>query len=202
MKVIGITGGIGTGKSTVSEYLRNKGYRIIDADEISRSMTRKGSPVLDEIAEAFGPDMIGPDGELLRQRMAQVVFSDPVKKEKLERIVTDRVVEETRRQADELREQGDGLGFLDAPLLFEAGCDRFTDGVWLVTADPELRIQRVMERDQCSREQVMARMANQMPEEEKRKRSTEILDNSGDLDDLLQKIDALLAKYHLTKGGN
>ncbi len=196
MKVIGITGGIGSGKSTVSSYLKDNNYVVMDMDQYAKGVTAKGSPALDEIAEVFGSDMITEDGELDRKRMASVVFSDAEAKNKLERIVTDRVYEMTVEEIERYRTSGKyDIIFMDAPILFETGSEKLTDFVWFVTARKEIRIRRVMERDGVSAEDVEARMASQMPEEVKAGRSDEIIDNSGGITELTGKIGELLEKY-------
>lgn len=200
MKVIGLTGGIGAGKSTVSDFLRQKGCRIIDADRIAHQITEAGSPVLRQLAEAFGPEMIRPDGSLDRKALAAAAFSDPAQKQKLEEITTSRVIELIRRQLETLREQGlDGPVFVDAPLLFETGADALTDRVWLVDADLEVRIARTMERDHADREAVLRRIANQMPDAEKRARAHVIIDNSKGKDVLYQRVEGLLKNYDQEK---
>ena len=196
MKVIGLTGGIGAGKSTVSAYLREKGYVILDADRIAHEITAKGSPVLDRLAETFGADMILPDGNLNRKRLASLVFSDKEKKLQLEELTTKQVVRIIASRVEELRNSVDyDIIFVDAPLLFEAGVDTMTDCVWMVTADDEVRISRVMERDQTTRDAVLSRMANQMSNEEKIARAQEVIDNSKGKDDLYRQIEGLLTKY-------
>lgn len=196
MKVIGLTGGIGAGKSTVSAYLKEKGYLILDADAIAHQITAKGSPVLDKIAENFGAEMILPDGNLDRKRLASVVFSNTEKKMQLEDITTKQVVKIIGDRVEELRKKDEyDIIFVDAPLLFEAGVDAMTDLVWMVTADDDVRIARVMARDQVNREDVLRRIANQMDNEEKIRRSQEVIDNSKGKDELYHQIESLLMKY-------
>ena len=196
MKVIGLTGGIGAGKSTVSSYLKEKGYLILDADAIAHEITAKGSPVLKQIADAFGQGMIMPDGNLDRKRLAAVVFSDTEKKLLLEELTTKKVVKIIGENVDELRKNNEyDIIFVDAPLLFEAGVDAMTDLVWMVTADDDVRIARVMARDQANREDVVRRIANQMDNDEKIRRSQEVIDNSKGKDELYQQIESLLMKY-------
>ena len=203
MIVIGITGGIGTGKSTVTEYLTDSGYTVIDADQIARDMTRKGSPVLPLLAEEFGPEILFEDGTLDRKGLAAIVFTSPERKERMESIITARVIQEIRSLIDGYRkEETEDVIFLDAPLLFESGADAFTDLVWLVTAKEETRVLRVMERDGCSREDVLQRIHNQMPEEEKKQLVDEVIDNSLGLSELYGRIDELIVKYRLTKMRN
>ena len=196
MKVIGLTGGIGAGKSTVSSYLKEKGYLILDADAIAHEITAKGSPVLNQIADTFGREMILSDGTLDRKRLAAVVFSDAEKKLQLEELTTKQVVKIISDRVEELRKKDEyDIIFVDAPLLFEAGVDAMTDLVWMVTADDEVRIARVMARDRANREDVLRRIANQMDNDEKIRRSQEVIDNSKGKDELYRLIESLLTKY-------
>jgi len=193
MKVIGLTGGIGTGKSTVSQYLREKGCVILDSDEMARNMTEKGNPALEEIRESFGTEYFFEDGSLDRKKLGNLVFNDVTKKEKLEEIITKKVVEENVRIIDNLRnDRFGGIVIVDAPLLFECKINNITDEDWLVTCELETRINRVVSRDNVKREQVIDRINNQMPEEEKKKLATRIIDNSYDLEYLHKQIDEIL----------
>lgn len=196
MKVIGLTGGIGSGKSTVSSYLKEKGFLILDADQIAHDITKKGSPVLQKIADAFGAEMLDADGNLQRKKLAAVAFSTPENKAKLESLTTAEVVRLISEDVAQLRKTKDyDIIFIDAPLLFEAGVDRLTDSVWMVSADEEIRIGRVMDRDQVSREDVLQRIANQMANDEKIRRAHEVIDNSKGKDELYQQVEALLKRY-------
>ena len=196
MKVIGLTGGIGAGKSTVSDYLTELGYVILDADQMSREMTAKGSPVLTKIADLFGEHLILSDGNLDRKGLAAIIFSDKEKKSQLEEITTKEVVRDIGRNIETLKNSGEcDIVFVDAPLLFESGADQLTDFVWMVTAEDDIRIARVMNRDGASREEVLQRIANQMSNEEKIRRSQEVIDNSKGKEDLYQQIEDLLRKY-------
>ena len=191
MSVIGITGGIGTGKSTVTQFLLSKNYRVIDADLISRQVTRGKTETVDKLAQAFGKKILKEDGTLNRQALADQVFGNQEREKLLEKIVTQKVVSIIEKQVSEAREE---LVFMDVPLLFETGLDRLADSIWVVTACEELRIRRVMERDKITCQQVKSRMNCQMPEEEKLKRATVILDNSGDKETLFKKIEMELEK--------
>lgn len=194
MKVIGLTGGIGTGKSTVSAYLREKGCRIIDADRMAHQMTEKGSPCLAEIKAAFGKEVFLEDGSLNRKKLGETVFADPVKKERLEQIITQKVIEKTLAEIERSRRQQEKLVVLDAPLLFECGMQGDTDENWLVTCDKKIRFARIAARDGLSSEEIEKRMRNQMPTEQKEKLADRIIDNSRDLPWLYAQIDAQLAR--------
>lgn len=196
MKVIGLTGGIGSGKSTVSAYLREHEYLVIDADKIAHDITEKGSPVLVRICEAFGDEILDEDGNLRRKMLAEIAFATPENRVLLESFTTAEVVDIISKQVEELRKKPEyDIIFIDAPLLFEAGVDQMTDLVWMVSTDEETRIRRVMARDQVSRTEVLQRIANQMEDEEKIRRSQEVIDNSKGKEELYQQIAALLKKY-------
>lgn len=190
MKVIGLTGGIGSGKSTVSAYMKEKGCRIIDADFISQKMTEKGSPALNDIRQAFGEEYFFEDGSLDRKGLGELVFSDREKLSVLQEIITEKVVEQIKSDIIKLSKSGfEGIAVVDAPLLFECGMEALGDENWLVTADIKQRINRVSQRDNLSSEQIMSRMENQMPQEEKEKYCRCILDNSGTREELFMQID-------------
>ena len=195
MKVIGLTGGIGTGKSTVSEYLQQKGCFIIDADRISRQMTESGSPALEELRDAFGDEFFKEDGSLDRARLAALVFAHEDKRRKLEDIITRRVVETIRETVLTCKTKTpEKLVIIDAPLLFECGLDACADENWLVCAPLEARLKRVEKRDHLPREQILARIKSQMPEDEARRRCSLVLDNSADRSELLAQIDRELER--------
>lgn len=196
MKIIGLTGGIGSGKSTASAYLRKKGCIIIDADEMSRKMTEKGSKALDEIRNAFGDEYFFEDGGLDRKKMAATVFSDPEKKQLLENIITQAVIKKSVEKINSLREgEEDGIAVLDAPLLFEFDMQRYTDETWLVSADKNVIISRVKARDDMTDEEVRSRILNQMSADRKEKLADRIIDNSADIAHLYAQLDKLLAEH-------
>ena len=191
--VIGLTGGIGTGKSTAAEYLVSKGMTHIDADAISRKITEKTpgeeNPVLMEIGEAFAPEpVLREDGSLDRKAMADIVFHDPARKKLLEGILFREIMAEINRRIDE----AEGMILLDVPLLFETGMDSLCDRVILITADRDTRIRRVTERDGCSPEAVAARIRNKMSDEEKAAKADAVVDNSGSREDLYGQLDEII----------
>lgn len=195
MKLIGLTGGIGTGKSTVSEYLAERGYPIIDADKIAREIVEVGQPALKEIEKKFGKDIINHDGSLNRKALATIVFSDNSKRKVLEDITMPQICKIISERVDLLKKQAVKIAFLDAPLLFEAGLDSIVDFIFCVDADLETRINRVCERDGSTRDDVVARIHSQMSNDDKMKASDEIIDNSKGLSELHNIIDELLVKY-------
>lgn len=200
MKVIGLTGGIGSGKSTVSRRLIEKGYQIFDADLISHQIVEPGMPALEQIRETFGEAFLDEEGRLRRKAMAAHITADPAERAKLNAIMHSAIVSaieeginKARGEAAAFPEEAKAFVFIDAPLLFEVGLDRYCDEVWLVTAPEEVRIARVMARDGISEELVRGYMASQMPEEEKRARSQRLLDNGGTREHLYEELEEALA---------
>ena len=197
MIIIGLTGGIGTGKSTVSNYLKNKGCLILDADAISRQMTEKGQPALDDISKNFGSHLIDEEGNLNRQALGNIVFNDKEKLDILQSIITNKVVENINNNISRLKEEHfEGIVIIDAPLLFECNMEGISDENWLVVANLETRLNRVAARDGLSREQILSRINNQMSQAEKEKLSNVILDNSGTLEELYNQIDSNLERIN------
>ncbi|GAB1475271.1 dephospho-CoA kinase [Bacillota bacterium] len=185
--LIGLTGGIGAGKSTVSDYLTRKGYPVLDADKVAREIVEPGAETLLILSSAFGKEIINPDGSLNRGLLAEIAFSHPERKALLDRIMHGKVIEILLRQAEALGPEP--LIFVDVPLLFESGMDRYMDRIWLVDAEDEVRILRVVERDGSSREEVLRRIGYQMDRAEKARRSDLVLDNSADRVKLYKQID-------------
>ena len=197
MRVMGLTGGIGTGKSTASEYLRKQGFSIIDADRISREIVEPGTLLLKELEKNFGSGIIKDDGTLDRKALAAIVFSDKEKKSRLDGLMHGHILDEIERKISE-SQSGEGRGIIvDAPLLFETGLEKKCDQVWLITADEKLRILRVCERDGMYPEEVRARIQNQMSDEEKKERAHRIVDNSGSKEALLAQLAELIEAENL-----
>ena len=195
MKVIGLTGGIGTGKSTVSAYLKQKNIPIVDADQIAREITAPGSPVLDDIRALLGDDVFFEDGTMDRQKVASVIFSNQELLSAYEALTTAEAVRRCILELEEYRQKGIyHMAVLDAPLLFECGLESQTDEDWVVDADLEIRISRVMARDGISRQAIMDRIQRQMSSEKKRELADFVIDNSGSLDELYVQVDALLER--------
>lgn len=193
MKIIGLTGGIGSGKSTVSAYLKSKGCRIIDADALARQMTEKGSPALEKLRTAFGDKYFNDDGSLKRKELGAFVFAHPAQKKLLEGIVTKAVINESVATLEEWKKENyEGIVVLDAPLLFECGMQEYMDETWLVKADSETVIHRVMSRDGLSCDEIEGRINAQMPLSKKEKLADRVIDNSRDLEYLHKQVDKLL----------
>lgn len=183
---IGLTGGIGSGKSTVSELLAARGAVVIDADRIAREVVEPGTPGLTAVVEAFGKDVLRADGSLDRPALASVVFADPEARKRLDGIVHPLV----RARAAELAAAapGDALVVHDVPLLVETGQAASYDVVLVVQADPETRVFRLVRRG-LTEEDARARMAAQATDEQRRTVADVVLDNSGTEDELAAQVD-------------
>ncbi|MCL2493273.1 MAG: dephospho-CoA kinase [Clostridiales bacterium] len=191
---IGLTGGIGAGKSLVADYLRAKGFPVIDADELAHEATAPGQPALAEIRRNFGDEVFSPNGALDRAALARLVFSDAERRTALEKLLHAEIFRRMEKAIAAVDLQTPAV-FLSIPLLFETGAERICDEVWLVTADEGLRLSRAMARDDAPEEQVRARMAAQLPETEKRARADILLENDGSPEALRARIDAQLTRF-------
>lgn len=209
MKIIGLTGGIGTGKSTVTDYLISKGLHVLDADKIAREIVLPGSEMLIRLAAVFGQDIIQEDGSLDRKKLGAIVFSDAEKRRQLDSLMHTEILEIIHERILQFREETElsaeyaidpanlkksKVIFIDAPLLFETGLDKSVGEIWVIDADDETRIKRIMERDGLKREDIMKRIGMQMAREEKNRRADVILDNTGDQEALYRQIELLLEK--------
>ena len=189
---IGLTGGIGSGKTTAAKRLLALGARVYHADEISRRALDPGAVCYDRVVSAFGREILQSDGTIDRKRLGQLVFSDEEKRQRLNGIVHPYVIEELFARAErDLLNEPDGIAVFEVPLLFESGLHTMMDHNVVVSCTVENRIRRVMARDDLTREQVLARIQAQMPEEEKLLLADSILFNNGTEDDLIAQVDAL-----------
>jgi dephospho-CoA kinase len=192
--MIGLTGNIGSGKSTVARLFGARGVPVIDADALTRELQQPGQPAHAEIAATW-PDAIGPDGRLDRRRLADIVFGgpDPTARKRLEAIMHPRIQTLSRARADAFAAAGHPLIIYEASLLIESGRDRELDGLIVVTASPATRMARVVARDGVREEDVRARMRAQLPQEEKVRVATHVIDNDGDLSATEAQVDRILA---------
>jgi dephospho-CoA kinase len=194
MIVIGLTGNIGSGKSTVASRLQSLGAKIIDADQIAREVVQPGTPALQDIAGNFGPGVLDSAGGLDRKKMASIVFADPRAIVILNQITHPRIIDEVNRKIDKFKREaktsaGAGVLVIDAPLLIEVGLDHIVDEVWVVKVDRKVQIARLAKRDGLTPEEALRRIAAQMPQEDKIKRATRVLDNSGEKSETIKQVD-------------
>ena len=194
MRVVGLTGGIGTGKSAVAAILRELGVTVIDADEATRAVQARGTDGLNRLAQEFGSSIITPDGDLDRSRLADIAFKDPDARLRLNAIVHPLVRQWMAERQQEAFERGDELVVMDIPLLFESrGAGAFQTTI-LVYAPEELQLRRLMELRGMTDEQARQRIAAQMPIEEKRRLATHVIENSGSLEQLRTRVRQVLAE--------
>ncbi|MTI48566.1 MAG: dephospho-CoA kinase [Firmicutes bacterium] len=198
-KVIGLTGGIATGKSTASKYLVEKGYSVIDADVLAREVVDVGRPAYEDILKEFGDKILNEDLTINRTKLGGIIFNSEELRKKLNSIVHLRVTDEMKMQ--KIKELKDNkLVFLDIPLLIEVRTHLKKEGldfdeIWLVYIDEETQLQRLMKRDGIDRLQAFKKIKAQMSINEKKKYADVIIDNSGSISDLEKKLDSLLEKY-------
>lgn len=193
-KLVGLTGNIGSGKSTVARLFAARGVPVIDADDLARELREPGQPAHAEIAAAW-PEAVSPDGRLDRKRLAAIVFGDPdpTARERLEAIMHPRIQDLSRARAAALAKAGHPLAIYEASLLIESGRDKEIDGLIVVTASAATRLARVVARDRAREEDVRARMRAQLPQEDKVRLATHVIDNDGDLAATEAQVDRVLA---------
>ncbi len=203
MLLVGLTGGIASGKSLVSEMFRGCGAYILDADVIARDLVRPGLPALDRIVEEFGPEVLLPDGGLNRRLLGEIIFRDPAKREALNGILHPRIFEEEERRRKEIV-AGDPRAIIlfDAALLIETGAHELMDRVVLVFVNEKTQVQRLMERDRLSREDALARVRAQMPMTEKRKHADYVVDTSQSFQKVQRQVEKICEELRRVEAGS
>jgi len=192
MLKIGLTGGIGSGKTTVANYFEKLGVPVIDADEISRRIVKRGLPAYQAIVQAFGEAVLTVDGELDRAGMRHTIFSDPEAKAKLESILHPMIREEIKRNIDSLKAD---YCIIAIPLLIETGQLSLVDRILVVDVDPQTQITRVQERDGDSSIQIAAIIKSQASREDRHAVADDILCNDGNIEQLKENVDKLHLQY-------
>lgn len=194
LQVFGLTGGIGSGKSSVAAHLRARGLKVIDADRLAREIVEPGEPALRELVEAFGASILDETGRLKREALAALVFGDDSLRKKLNAITHPRVRELSAKRFGELASAGEPLACYEVPLLFETGLEALLKPVVVVSAPEALQIERASARDGATPEAILARVRSQMPLAEKVRRADYVIDNSGPLAASLRAADEVLIK--------
>ncbi len=193
-RVVGLTGGIGCGKSAVARMMEALGARVIDADVLAREAVAPGSPGLARVVARFGPEVLGADGALDRPRLGALVFADREARRDLEAIVHPEVQRLALERMAAAMADGAALVVYDVPLLYENGLERSIPEVIVVSAPPELQRARIAARDGLPPEQIEARIAAQLPLEEKLRRADHVIDNGGSLEATRRQVEALYAR--------
>lgn len=196
-KRIGLTGGIGSGKSTVADLLADRGAVIVDADLLAREVVEPGTPGLASVVARFGAGVLRPDGSLDRPALGRLVFADDTARADLNDIIHPRVrALATERRAEALASDPDAVVVEVIPLLVESGLADAFDTVVVVDVDEEVQVQRVMRRDQFNREAALARLAAQATRAERLAVADEVVDTSGTMARLAEQVDALWGRLH------
>ena len=196
---IAVTGGIGSGKTAVTDHLMQLGYTVIDTDQISRGTTAAGGTAIPLIWEKFGDDYILPDGSLDRKKMRETVFRDPERKALLESCTMPPIRKEVAHQLAAAEDRGEPVVFVAIPLLFETGMEKEYDESWAVIADLDIRRKRIRQRDHLTDEMISRIFASQADDEERKAKATRLIDNSGTLEELYRSVDRILSEVLLTE---
>ena len=202
MKIAGLTGGIGSGKSTVDRMLEARGARVVDADQVAREVVMPDLPAWREIVAAFGPSILNPDRTLNREALAAVVFGQPDQLALLNRITHPRIGDEVAARLRRWRDEGVPLAVIDAALLLESPATSWVRPVIVVTAEEEVRARRVVERDRCAPADARRRISAQWSDAERIKSADFVIDNSGGLDALEARWDEVWRALMADAGGS
>ena len=193
MLKVGLTGGIGTGKTTVARMFADLSCDVLDADSITRSLFAPGQPVNRAVVEAFGPTVVAPDGSINRAVLGELIFHDSALREKLNSIVHPAIIQRQAAWGQEVAAQDPrAIAIVEAALMVEVGTYRNYDKLIVVTCSPEIQRLRIKERSDLTDEQIESRIASQMPLDEKAKYADFVVDNSGTLENTRRQVEAVL----------
>lgn len=189
MQVLGLTGGIASGKSTVVRWFKEKGIPVLDADEIVRNLQRPHEPLLQDIASLFGSHLLLEDGSLNRGELGKLIFTDEAAKEKLNGLIHPMVKSQIQKGIEAFRQAGKSLVVVDVPLLYETGFEALMDKVLVVYVPKSVQVQRLMERDAIDESYAKSKIASQGSLDEKKAKADFVLENSGTKDELKKQFD-------------
>lgn len=189
-KILGLTGGIASGKSTVSNYLRALAVPIIDADLVSREVMRKGTPTVEKVVAQFGEEVLLEDGEINRKYLGDLIFTYPEKRKQLDAIVHGEIKKVMLAEKEALLKEGHALILMDVPLLFEADYEDEVDEVMVVYVDSATQKERLLKRNpELTEEEALNRIYSQMPLEDKAKQADVLVDNNGTVEHTIQQVE-------------
>ena len=191
MKVIGLTGGISSGKSTVSQFLTELGAVIIDADKVGHETLKPDSEAWREVVAAFGEQIVATNGEIDREKLGEIVFSNPEARSQLNQIMHPRMYDLVKTRLDEYRRQGTGIVVLEAPLLLEAGWTSLVDEVWVTTAPEGIVLKRLRGKTGLPEKESLARIRSQLPAEKRVKHADVVINTDCSLNELKAKVKEL-----------
>ncbi|AIY05084.1 dephospho-CoA kinase [Planococcus sp. PAMC 21323] len=193
--IIGLTGSIASGKSTVSEMLKNEGYPIIDADLVARLVVEPGTETLEQIRQAFGSEVISVDGTMNRAKVGEIIFNDPVSRKTLNDIIHPAIRQEMLKQRYELLEQGFKTIIMDIPLLFESRLQYLVDKILVVSVTEENQLKRLVERNGFTEKEARARINSQLPMSVKEDGADAVIYNNGSLEETSQQLMRILVSW-------
>jgi dephospho-CoA kinase len=195
-KVIGLTGGIGSGKSTVSQYLKELGAVIIDADKVGHEAFQPGTEAWREVVATFGRDIVTPNGEIDRKKLGAIVFDNPQALTQLNRIMHPKMRDMMKTQIDEYRRQGVAVVVLEAAILIEANWTSLVDEVWVTTAGESAVLERLKKQRGLAEEQTLSRIRSQLSNGERLKHADVVITNEGNLEEVKARVKELWVKIH------
>ncbi|MDX1770823.1 MAG: dephospho-CoA kinase [Planococcaceae bacterium] len=190
--IIGLTGSIASGKSTVSKMLQDMGFSIIDADIVAREVVELGSDTLQEIQNQFGNKVLHTDGTLNREVLGSMIFHQPAKRKQLNDIMHPAIRKEMLKQRDELTKKGNETFFMDIPLLFESRLQHLVEKILVVSVTEDVQLERLMSRNNLSKEEAEARIKSQLPLSEKEKGADAVIYNNGSIEESNKQLESIL----------
>lgn len=192
--VLGLTGGIATGKSTADKFFEEKNIPIVDCDEIAHNIMNVNQPAWKDIKEVFGEKYLNEDQTINRKKLGKLVFNDPTKMKILNEITHPRIFQEMESQIAQYKSEGYSLIIVDAPVLFESHSEKYYDKTLVISLPQDLQIKRLMARNNLTKEEALSRINSQMSLKEKEARATYVIENTGSVEDLYKKLNELLTK--------
>lgn len=192
--VLGLTGGIATGKSTADKFFEEKNIPIMDCDEIAHNIMNVNKPAWKDIKEVFGEKYLNEDQTINRKKLGKLVFNDPTKMKILNEITHPRIFQEMESQIAQYKSEGYSLIIVDAPVLFESHSEKYYDKTLVISLPQDLQIKRLMARNNLTKEEALSRINSQMSLKEKEARATYVIENTGSVEDLYKKLNELLTK--------
>lgn len=195
--IIGLTGSIASGKSTVSNMLKEYGLPIVDADVVARVVVEPGSETLQEVVKVFGEEILTADGELDRPKLGAIIFNDQEKRKQLNSIMHPAIRKEMLRQRDEHVANGEKTVIMDIPLLFESKLQHFVDKIIVVTVSEEVQLKRLMERNHFSEEEAKSRISSQLPLSVKEQGADAVIDNNGSIEETKRQLENILQNWNV-----
>lgn len=196
--IIGLTGSIASGKSTISQLLKDKGYALIDADIVARLVVEPGSNTLKEITNQFGSEVLHSDGTLNREALGTMIFHNPMKRKQLNELMHPAIRNEMLKQRDELKNQGLETIIMDIPLLFESRLQHFVEKILVVSVSEEIQLERLIKRNSLSKEEAEIRIKSQLPVSEKEKGADAVIYNNGSIEESKIQLEKILKEWNLT----